>query len=160
MRLYHGSLVAIEKPKILKPSRPLDYGSGFYTTTSFEQAEQWVHRKLSDKQPLGFVNVYEFQESALDLVDSLTFKQADEEWVDFVMQNRLNPDFRHNYDIVYGPVANDTVYAQFSLFEGGLISKSTLIEELKAYKLIDQMLFHTEKALAFLTFVKAEEIKR
>lgn len=160
MRLYHGSLVAIEKPKILKPSRPLDYGSGFYTTTSFEQAEQWVHRKLSDKQPLGFVNVYEFQESALDLVDSLTFKQADEEWVDFVMQNRLNPDFRHDYDIVYGPVANDTVYAQFSLFEGGLISKSTLIEELKAYKLIDQMLFHTEKALAFLTFVKAEEIKR
>ena len=94
------------------------------------------------------------------MVKSLTFKQADEEWVDFVMQNRLNPDFRHDYDIVYGPVANDTVYAQFSLFEGGLISKSTLIEELKAYKLVDQMLFHTEKALDFLTFVKAEEIKR
>ena len=160
MKLYHGSLVTIEKPKILKPSKALDYGSGFYTTTSYEQAERWVHRKLSDKQPFGFVNVYEFQESALDLVNSLTFKRADEEWVDFVMQNRLNPNFRHDYDIVFGPVANDTVYAQFSLFEGGLMSKATLIAELKTYQLVDQMLFHTEKALTFLTFVKVEEIKR
>ena len=45
MKLYHGSLITIEKPKILKPSRALDYGSGFYTTTSFEQSERWVHRK-------------------------------------------------------------------------------------------------------------------
>ena len=103
--------------------------------------------------------MYEFQESAFDLVNSLTFKRADEEWVDFVMQNRLNPNFRHDYDIVFGPVANDTVYAQFSLFEGGLISKTTLIAELKTYQLVDQMLFHTEKALTFLTFLKAEEIK-
>lgn len=159
MRLYHGSLITIEKPKILKPSRALDYGSGFYTTTSYEQAERWVHRKLSEKQPFGFVNVYELQESALASVKSLVFKQPDEEWVDFVMQNRLNANFRHDYDIVFGPVANDTVYAQFSLFEGGLISKATLIEELKAYQLVDQMLFHTENALAFLTFVKAEEVK-
>lgn len=159
MRLYHGSLVTIEKPRLLKPSRALDYGNGFYTMTSYEQAERWVHRKLSDKQLFGFVNVYEFQESVLDLVNSLTFKQADEEWVDFVMQNRLNPNFHHDYDIVFGPVANDTVYAQFSLFEGGLMSKATLIAELKTYQLVDQMLFHTEKALTFLTFVKAEEIK-
>ena len=159
MKLYHGSLVTIEKPVILKPTRTLDYGSGFYTTTSIEQARQWVSRKLSDEQVVGYINVYEFQESALDLVKSLVFKQPNEEWVDFVMQNRMNPNFHHDYDLVYGPVANDTVYAQFSLFEGGLISKATLIEELKAYQLVDQMLFHTENALAFLTFVKAEEVK-
>ena len=159
MRLYHGSLITIEKPKILKPSRALDYGSGFYTTTSYEQAERWVHRKLSEKQPFGFVNVYELQESALASVKSLVFKQPDEEWVDFVMQNRLNANFRHDYEIVFDPVANDTVYAQFSLFEGGLMSKATLIAELNTYQLVDQMLFHTEKALTFLTFVKAEKIK-
>ena len=159
MILYHGSLVTIENPKILKPTRTLDYGSGFYTTTSFEQARQWVSRKLSDKQVIGYINVYELQESALDSVKSLVFKQPNEEWVDFVMQNRMNPNFRHDYDLVYGPVANDTVYAQFSLFEGGLISKTTLIEELKAYQLVDQMLFHTEKALAFLTFIQADEVK-
>lgn len=159
MILYHGSLVMIEKPKILKPTRTLDYGSGFYTTTSFEQARQWVSRKLSDEQPFGYVNVYELQESTLASVKSLVFKHPDEEWVDFVMQNRMNPNFRHDYDLVYGPVANDTVYAQFSLFEGGLMSKATLIAELKTYQLVDQMLFHTEKALTFLTFVKAEKIK-
>lgn len=44
----------------------------------------------------------------------------------------------------YGPVANDRVYAAFSLFEQGLLSKQELITELKTYKLVDQMLFHTE----------------
>lgn len=104
MKLYHGSLVTIENPKILKPTRTLDYGSGFYTTTSYEQAKQWVSRKLSDKQTVGYVNIYEFQESALESVKSLVFKQPNEEWVDFVMQNRMNPNFHHDYDLVYGPV--------------------------------------------------------
>jgi hypothetical protein len=31
--------------------------------------------------------------------------------------------FEHNYDYVYGPVANDKVYAAFTLFESGLLNK-------------------------------------
>ena len=160
MKLYHGSLLTIEKPLILEPSRTLDYGCGFYTTTSLEQAQQWVRRKMSERQPVGYVNEYDFDQSDFELLKVLIFREASDEWVDFVMLNRLTPDYQHDYDIVYGPVANDTIYAQFSLFEGGLISKATLIAELKTYRLVDQMLFHTERALQFLTFQKSEIIER
>ena len=74
------------------------------------------------------------------------------------MKNRTIRDFQHNYDIVYGPVANDRVYAAFALYEGGLIDKQMLIAELKTYKLVDQFLFHSEKALQLLTFIEAKEV--
>lgn len=38
MKIYHGSLEVIERPLILQPNRLLDYGKGFYTTTSERQA--------------------------------------------------------------------------------------------------------------------------
>lgn len=42
MLLYHGSNVAVETPQILKTDRKLDFGTGFYLTSSYEQAERWV----------------------------------------------------------------------------------------------------------------------
>lgn len=89
----------------------------------------------------------------------MIFHAPTEEWVDFVMQNRTQKGFTHSFDIVYGPVANDRVYAAFALYEGGLINKQQLIAELKTYKLVDQYLFHTEEALKVLTFIEAMEVK-
>ena len=88
----------------------------------------------------------------------LIFDSPTEKWVDFVMSNRTQKGFEHEYDIVYGPVANDRVYASFALYEGGLIDKKTLISELKTYKLVDQYLFHTEEALKYIKFISAEEV--
>lgn len=159
MKLYHGSLVAVSKPKILEPSRTLDYGKGFYTTTSYEQAESWVKRhKNEGKSDKGYVNVYEFDESAIGQLNALIFDKPTEEWVDFVMQNRTVKGFVHDYDIVYGPVANDRVYAAFALYEGGILDKQTLIAELKTYKLVDQYLFHTVQSLKLLSFIEAKEV--
>lgn len=76
------------------------------------------------------------------------------------MANRTKKDFTHNYDIVYGLVANDRVYLQFGLYESGAISVETLIRELKTYKLVDQYLFHTEKALTALHFIEATKIEK
>ena len=45
MTLYHGSLEVVEKPAILEPNHTMDYGKGFYTTTSKEQADKWVVRR-------------------------------------------------------------------------------------------------------------------
>lgn len=80
-------------------------------------------------------------------------------WAELVMANRTQKGFTHDYDIVYGPVANDRVYLQFGLYESGAISIDTLIRELKTYKLIDQYLFHTEKALTALHFIEATKIE-
>lgn len=158
MILYHGSIEIVETPEIRTPNRALDYGSGFYTTTSYQQAKDWVKRKLDAKTTIGYVNVYEFDDNNICNYNSLIFEQPTEEWVDFVMQNRVQIDFNHDYDIVYGPVANDKVYAAFALYEGGLIDKTALIAELKAYKLVDQYLFHTERALKTIKFLEAKEV--
>ncbi len=160
-KVYHGGLEVVKQPEIRQPNRSLDYGAGFYATTSFEQAKSWVARRMLDKESRqGYVSVYELNEKIVAEMKTLFFRQPDEEWVHFVMRNRTERDFRHDFDIVYGPVADDSVYAQFSLYEGGLISMPTLIRELKTYKLVDQYLFHTERALAAIQFIEAEEVKR
>ena len=159
MKVYHGSLEIVETPEIREPNRTLDYGSGFYTTTSYEQAEEWVRRKMKgNRVAKGFVNEYELDIDNLQSVKCLLFESPTDEWIDFVMNNRLNKDFVHDYDIVYGPVANDRVYTCFALYEGGLMSKQNLLAELKTYELVDQYLFHTEQALQLLTFTKANVI--
>lgn len=161
MNLYHGSLEIVENPVILEPSHTMDYGKGFYTTTSKEQADKWVIRKIvAANQAKGYTNFYSFEESSLASLKILRFKNPDEEWLDFVMANRTNKDFSHDYDIVYGPVANDRVYAAFALFEEGMLDKQGLIRELKAFKLADQLLFHTPKALEFLKFERAMELSK
>lgn len=158
MILYHGSIEIVDNPEISIPSRFLDYGYGFYTTTSFKQAEDWVKRKLNANSPIGYVNVYELDEDLVKSLKTLLFESPTEDWLDFVMSNRTNKDFNHDFDIVYGPVANDKVYAAFALYEGGIIDKQNLISELKAYKLVDQYLFHTDKALKAIKFIEAKEV--
>lgn len=160
MRIYHGSIEKVEKPELRKSNRTLDYGSGFYTTTSLKQAEDWVKRRIKENEvSFGYVNVFEFDETAIQKLNCLVFQTPTEKWVDFVMQNRTQKGFEHSYDIVYGPVANDKVYAAFALYEGGLIDKQQLITELKTYKLVDQYLFHTDNALSLLTFIESKEVK-
>lgn len=61
MNIYHGSLETVEHPKILQPNRKLDYGEGFYATTSEAQAQEWAGRRiLENNTTLGYVNVYVF----------------------------------------------------------------------------------------------------
>ena len=111
-----------------------------------------------NKVSVGYVCIYELDESASQHLKSLVFESPTEEWVDFVMKNRTEKGFDHDYDLVYGPVANDKVYAAFALYEGGLIDKNTLIAELKTYKLVDQYLFHTPQALEYIKFEEAKEV--
>ena len=160
MKLYHGSIEKVDKPEIRLPRRTLDYGHGFYATSSYEQAERWVRRRMREnKANIGYINVYEFDPDAMQKYKSIAFHSPTEEWVDFVMANRTQEGFSHDYDIVFGPVANDHVYTAFALYEGHVISKQALIAELRTYTLVDQYLFHTERSLDCLTFIEAKEVR-
>ena len=118
-----------------------------------------MRRRMDEaKQNKGYVNVYDIPETLPTSLRQLIFQSPTEAWVDFVMRNRTEKGFVHDYDIVYGPVANDRVYAAFALYEGGLLNKQDLIKELKTYKLVDQYLFHTERAIKTLTFIEAKEV--
>ncbi len=159
MMIYHGSLDIVSHPEIRPAGHTLDYGCGFYATTSREQAVRFVRRRMwMNKADRGFLNIYELDEHLIKELDCLIFTQPDETWVDFVMANRIQKGFCHSHDIVFGPVANDHVYTAFSLYEQHVLSKKGLIDELRTQKLVDQYLFHTESALKAIRFVKAEEI--
>lgn len=160
MKIYHGSIEQVTAPEIRLSDRTLDYGNGFYATTSHAQAERWVRRRIREnKVDVGYVNIYEFDPQTMQTYNTISFSTPTEEWVDFVMANRMQKGFTHDYDIVYGPVANDHVYTAFALYEGNIISKQALIAELRTYTLVDQYLFHTERALSSLRFIKAEEVR-
>ena len=102
--------------------------------------------------------MYEWDEACASGLDVLHFTEPTEEWLDFVMANRTDMHYHHAHDIVWGPVANDRVYAAFALYEGGLLNKQELIKELRTYVLVDQLLFHTPRSLACLKFKEAKEV--
>lgn len=158
--LYHGSLEIVTSPEIREPNRTLDYGAGFYLTSSSEQAEAWVRRKLKGDITFGYVNIYEYDATMEEDLKTLIFEHPDETWLDFVMANRMERDYRHDYDIVKGPVANDRVYASFALYEAGLIDKQELIRGLRTYKLVNHILIHTEKAIACVRWKEAREVRK
>lgn len=107
MILYHGSNIVVEKPKIFQSDRRLDFGTGFYLTSSYEQAERWayltVKRRGAGKQ---IITSYCFDEEILSSLKVLQFEGASVEWLKFVANNRNVENFADDSDIVIGPVAN------------------------------------------------------
>ncbi len=155
MLVYHGSNLEVSSPKLIVQNRFLDFGFGFYTTTNKIQAisfaEKVVRRTNSGKRT---VSIYEIDtDKAFADCSVLRFLSANEEWLNFVSENRSGNYDGKIYDIIYGPVANDDVYTTFTLYQSGVITKEQTLEALKIKELYDQMVFTSEKALSYLKFV-------
>ena len=161
MLVYHGSDVVVEKPQIIIPNRTLDYGSGFYTTMNLKQAESFAFNVLRRNEGKGSptVSYYEVEyDRIMRELHVLKFDNTNEEWLDFVYANRAARYFGEKYDIVIGPVANDSIYRVFRLYENGDIDRETAIRRLKVTKLYNQMTFCTQIAVRELKFIKSEVI--
>ena len=160
MKVYHGSLVEVRNPEIRQGVHVGDFGCGFYVTSSLAQARRFVRLKCSrEGAESGVVSVFKLDEKLFaPPFKGKVFTTPSRAWANFVLANRKKPDFSHDFDFVRGPVANDKVYASFTLYEGGIISFASLIERLKTRRLFDQILFHTEDALACLSFQGSEEV--
>ena len=161
MKLYHGSTEIIKQPLILESQRLLDFGKGFYTTTNANQAESWavIKRKRLVGTPHSFVTVYDIDDKMLIAGDFNVkrFDHANEEWLDFVIANRRG-DIIHEYDVVIGAVANDTLYQTLSLYETGVLTKLETIRRLKTHLLFDQVSFHNDKVIHCLRFTAYYEV--
>ncbi len=58
--LFHGGYDIIKNPEIREPNRTLDFGKGFYLTSSKSQARDWVKRRIkNDRLESGYINEYE-----------------------------------------------------------------------------------------------------
>ena len=161
MILYHGSVVPVEEPRILTGFRFMEFGQGFYTTRSYEQAERWARTKMKrEGKDTGYVSVYEFGDAAAkEALQIREFFQADAQWLHFVVNNRRSTQELPQADIDIGLIADDNVYASIRLFETNVLDEDETIKRLKTEALHDQITFHTDAALAFCKLVEVREVR-
>lgn len=161
MILYHGSTILVDTPEIRKGKTFLDFGTGFYTTTSYAQAERWAKIKMRrENKDTGYVAIYEFDyESALENTVIRRFPTADMEWLLFVVNNRQGIPFAERVDMHIGPVADDNVYQSIRFFETGILNAEETVKRLKTEVLQDQWTFHTDKILSYCKFLEYKEVK-
>lgn len=158
MLLYHGSNIEVTNPQIIESDRRLDFGKGFYLTSSYEQAKRWaeltVKRRDTGKE---VVSVFEFDDSSASELKILHFTQAQKEWLEYVTMNRKNLNIPNDdYDVVIGPVANDRTMPVISLYFSGIYDIEETIKRLMPQKLCDQYTFRTEKAIQKLKFLEVK----
>ena len=134
--LYHGSNVEIDKIRLdlCKPSK--DFGKGFYLNPNYEQAFKMAQRaKRITNSGHEIVSAFEFDEKLLEdsSLNIKIFPDYSEEWAEFVVSNRKNASDIpiHNYDIVIGPIADDTVGVQIRRYIMGYLPLKQLVKELR-----------------------------
>lgn len=142
--IYHGSQQIVKQPEIRATKYSKDFATGFYCTLLKEQAVRWATR-----YPVtGYVNEFFYEENTALKIKS--FPEMTEEWLDFIADCRNGGE--HDFDIVEGPMANDTIFNYVQDFVDGKISREAFWELAKFKKPTHQICFHTEKALNTLTF--------
>ncbi len=156
MRLYHGSNVDIDVIDLSKGKRGKDFGQGFYLSDSYTQAYRMAELTVT-KAGYGnpTVSVFEWDETKKSNLKICSFEFYSKEWAEFIIMNRNNRSTlpMHNYDIVYGPIADNTVGVTINLFMRQLISIEELIQRLKFVEPKFQYFFATPTAISTLTKV-------
>jgi hypothetical protein len=148
--LYHGSNQIVDEPEIRIARYNKDFYYGFYCTLIKEQAIKWATRY----QSTGYLNEYSYTENPELKIKK--FETMTEEWLDFIADCRLGK--AHDYDIVEGPMANDTIFNYVQDFIDGNISRAAFWELAKFKKPTHQISFHTARALTTLKFEKGYEV--
>jgi hypothetical protein len=150
--LYHGSKVEFDKVSLSKSRDRRDFGRGFYTTTIKEQAVQWA-KSLSERYG-GNQYLYVFEYKPDDSLKVKSFDGLTLEWLEMVKDNRIFGGVTHDYDIVFGPVANDDTMPTIALYVDGTINAEAALIQLEYFKANDQVSFLTERSLMTLRLVE------
>ena len=148
--LYHGSKEEVVYPEIRITRYTKDFSWGFYCTNNYQQAYRWADRRSAD----GLVNIYRYVENP-DL-KILRFPEMSDEWLDFIAKCRAGET--HPYDIVEGPMADDTIWDYVNGFTSGQISREAFWALAKFKHPTHQISFQTVNALHCLTFERSEPI--
>ena len=178
MLLYHGSYIVIKDINLSKCKKGLDFGQGFYLTSSYQQAVNYIQLAVKKASRLhiidadynpddGFLSVYRFH-SDPNLLHHC-FQTADAEWLHFVAANRetsLFPKLLAKYstaDIISGKIADDQTaktlmqyIGKFYGTPGSPEADRAAIKQLIPDRLQDQFCFKTQDAINCLEFVRSE----
>ncbi len=148
MQLFHGSNVIVREPKILVNGFYKDFGYGFYCTKLEKQAKRWALTKRNNH----VVNIYEYEDhiSLNKELDICRFDTMTDEWLEFVVSCRRGVE--HKYDVVEGPMADDTIWDYIEDYVSGMISKEAFWVLVKFKYPTHQLVFCTERSLELLKY--------
>lgn len=147
--LFHGSRTIVEHPEIRIQKYHKDFSWGFYCTQLEKQAVRWATKFGTT----GIVNTYSFDDTVL--LNIKRFPKMSDEWLDFIAACRTGAT--HPYDVVEGPMADDTIFNYVQGFLDGEISRTAFWELAKFKYPTHQISFHTKKALDALHFERSYE---
>ena len=150
MILYHASNEIVEYPEIRKSRYTKDFSWGFYCTDILEQAERWAKRGEGP----AVINRYIYSPS--NSLSILKFDEMTEEWLDFIAKCRSGEV--HHFDIVEGPMANDTVWNYVNDFLNGILTRKQFWVMAEFRYPTHQISFHTLAALNQLKYDGSELI--
>lgn len=152
--LFHGSGKTVIAPEVRITQYTKDFGYGFYCTKNFTQAKRWAKRHDdTEKGEIPTVNLYLYTPSKKLKIKRFT--KVTGEWLDFIALCRNSDGVTpHDYDIVEGPMADDSVWDHVEDYMEGRISKKQFLSYAKFKHPTHQISFHTPDALACLKFEK------
>jgi len=140
-----------------------DFGRGFYVTKSKDHASSLALRnKRIEIERFGrrcgaYIYTYEIDISELSGFSIKEFRNADYEWLQFIITNRKLRDRSHDYDVVIGPTANDDTMVVMNAYLDALYGEignedalKTLLNNIMADKLPGQIYFSNNKAASML----------
>lgn len=148
MILFHGSDKSIDSIDLSKCRLFKDFGLGFYLSPSQKHAEKMADMvaKINDSKPV--VNTFFFLiDETIEDVKIKVFGKPNQEWVDFIIKNRTQPNYHHNFDIVVGPVAGEVISFLIKKYEEGLLDIQSLLEQIHIGDYSIQYCFCSETAI-------------
>ena len=177
MLLYHGSYTEVSKIDLSKCIAGKDFGKGFYTTSSIEQAKNFIHltvnRAINRKiipSDTDFGYISTFRCKNINLLKIKKFDEANREWLHYIAANRDPELFQaliieyEKYNAIIGKIANDRTAATLQLYLSGAYGEpgsesadAMAISTLLPNKLENQVCFKDETAISTLEFIKSEK---
>ena len=170
LELFHGSYIGVSQIDLEKCAPGKDFGRGFYLTSSYEQARQFIrlsvrkqHIESGSNEAGGFVSRFRLRNP--EGLCCMVFEYADADWLHFVAANRRKDLFAgllesyRPYDVIVGKIANDQTARTLQLYVAGAYGEpgtpgadGLAVNLLLPNRLEDQYCFLTPRAVAHLEF--------
>lgn len=151
IKLYCGSRESLEYPGIRMGKYTKEFSWGFYCVFANTHAERCSTRNIT---PV----VNEYMLSDLEGLKVKTFESLDLEWLKFVVKCRSGE--LHEYDVVEGPMVDDAINNYVDSYLNKEITAEAFLELIKFKHAINQISFHTIKALSKLKFKSSYIVKK
>ena len=149
MLLFHTGFSEIPSPDVAHGRRNADFGPGFYLSDSEAFSRRWARERSGSET---VVNRYELETEGLLIREF----QRDGDWFEYISRNRAGfPDSLKDYDVIAGPIANDTIYDTWGILTSGLLPPQTALQLLCLGNEYRQIVIKTERATKHLRFLSA-----